>query len=324
MKDFSIHIKSQEACNLYANGNFIGFIDNLETFSIDLKVYCTKLIITKEPVSLKKDISLPYSIKVEFLDKVSCTSELATIVPYKNQEYDIILSTSEVNSHKELDRVYDNYVEQYNLVVVNDGSSFIHIYENGSIKLSCNTTEIHNISAHKHNDLIVLKGITRNQKYYIMIINTQDFSVMYQEEVEKYEETDNEIKTLQSINDIAKHGKVYSVNYTAPYDNYSYYVYLKDGVEPVSSHKLIPYAFLEAIKVENYDLAKSYMSESLSKDTTEQHLQQYFNNLQQIHYNTYNSNDNLVNYTLLCDGKNVSCDFTIFNGKIDDIEQKTI
>lgn len=64
MKNYSLHIKSPEACNIYVNGSFVGLIDNAETFALDLAVYSNTIIITKEPISANLDIVLPYSVKI--------------------------------------------------------------------------------------------------------------------------------------------------------------------------------------------------------------------------------------------------------------------
>lgn len=321
MKNFSIHIKSEDICNIYINGNFAGLIDNIETFTLDLRVYTNKLIITKEPVSKQKKLLLPYTIKLSLNDKPSCDSELVKVVPYKNQEYDIMLKSGEVKSHKKLEKVFDNYIEQYNLVVVNDGLSYINIYENGAIRLTLSTQELNTISAEKHDDIMLIKAITLNNKYFIMAINCQNFEVVYNQEVEKFEQNENEIKTLENINDIAKHGKVFSLYLKQPYTTYSYFVYMNNGVEPIMQPKLIPYAFLEAIKIKNYALAKQYLSEKLLKNTTDEHLDNYFYDLKDIHYNTYNDNENIINYTLFCGDKIKSYDFSVYNAKIDDIEE---
>ena len=83
MRDYSIHIKSPDAGNIYVNGKFVGFIDNIDTFFIDLKVYCNTLVITKEPESFQKKLLLPYTVKLNFTNgKINCDSDFVKVVPY--------------------------------------------------------------------------------------------------------------------------------------------------------------------------------------------------------------------------------------------------
>lgn len=323
MKDFSIHILSLEASNIYINGNFLGLIDNLETFSIDLKVYSNSLIITKEPISNNKKLMLPYTVKLEFTNNsIVCDSEFVTIVPYKNNEYEVVLNICEIKSNKPLNKVYDNYVGNYNVVVVNDGISYINIYEQNSLKWSANVPEINAVVCEMQNNKLIIKGATLNGKHYLIVLDEQ-FNELQNCEVEKIEQNEFQIKSLKKINDIAKHAIVKTINLNNLEQSEEYYVYLKDNAVIANHKKLVPYAFLEAIKIKNFNLAKEYLTPELSRKTQAEHLQNYFNNLSKIYYNSYLQNEYVINYTVLCDNYK-SYDFTIINNQIDDIEEITL
>lgn len=320
MKNFSIHLKSYDASNIYVNGNFAGLIDNVENFSIDIKVYCKTLTITKEPISQHKKLLLPYTVKLNFNSKISCNSDYVTIVPYKNDEHDILLDSCKVSSHKKLEKIYDDFVDNYNLIVVNDGASYINLYHMNVLKFSITTAEITNVVCEKKNDFILIKGSTGNG-YHLIILNEQNnFNVVYNSVCDKIEQTNSHIKILQKLNDIARHAYVTVFNFENGLKEDEYVVYLNEKEVLCEQNKLVPYAFLEAVKVKNYELAKQYLTPSLIEKTSNEHLENYFTNLQKIFYNTYTNNDNLINYTVLCDDFK-SYDFSIKNNKIDDIEE---
>ena len=319
MRDYSIHIKSPDAGNIYVNGKFVGFIDNIDTFFIDLKVYCNTLVITKEPESFQKKLLLPYTVKLNFTNgKINCDSDFVKVVPYIFAETDVILKECEVKSYKPVEKIYDNVFGDTNIVVVNDGSSYINIYENEVSKFSYSLPELTKVMCEKET-FLKLKGISANNKYYILILDN-NYNVIFNDEADKIEESDTEIKILQKINDIAKHARVTVINLTDATKN-NYYVYLNSDALTVNNNKIIPYAFMEAVKVNNYNLARTYLDDNLKHQTDDAHLKAFFTNLKNIYYNNYNINENLINYTVEFENTFKSLNFSILNNKIIEIEE---
>lgn len=319
MKDFNIHIKSLDACNVYINGNFVSLIDNKDTFVIDLKVYSNILIITKEPISNKKKVMLPYSIKLNFNDTVTTDCDYVTIVPYKNSEYDVILETCEVKHNKKPEKIYDDFADNYNIVVVNDGQSYVNIYQINVLKFSTTIPEITSVICEKVNNYIIIKG-AHGAKYYLLVIDENGYLPVINTECDQLEQNAQTIKYLKKMNDIAKHACVFAFDLQTGTPLEKYYVYLNENAVYTESEKLIPYAFLEALKVNNYNLARNYLSDELNSKTTNQHLSQFFPNIKKIYYNAYFLKDNVINYTVLCD-EYKNYDFYITNNKIIEIEE---
>ena len=91
----------------------------------------------------------------------------------------------------------------------------------------------------------------------------------------KIELVDNEIFVTKNANDIAAH---------QIYETYE----IKDNIEKINSRfkieiqtkplkgNIVPLVFIESIKIEDYDLAFSYLSEQLQQSTTVEHLKKYF------------------------------------------------
>ena len=60
------------------------------------------------------------------------------------------------------------------------------------------------------------------------------------------------------------------------YNKISYLVYDKNTPYIVKHKEFIPFAFFESIKIENFKLARSYMSDELSNKLSNAHLKKFF------------------------------------------------
>jgi hypothetical protein len=136
-------------------------------------------------------------------------------------------------------------------------------------------------------------------------------------EIEKLEENNNTLTGFSNIYDIAKHGHICEIDLYNTENINEYYV-VKDDISVCESKQLIPKAFLEAIKVQNFSLAKRYLNDSLCK-ASNSHFKTYFGTIQSIYYNAYN-NSNPVNYTVY-NGEYKSYNFKVCDNKICDIEE---
>lgn len=95
-------------------------------------------------------------------------------------------------------------------------------------------------------------------------------------------EEGKQIKSVTKLAGVAKHGKFRvfsSQNLSVSEDEL---VYLKK--EPVIPKNLRAkgFAFFEAVQVGDYDLARSYLSESLAKKLSDEHLQKFFGDFTDI------------------------------------------
>ncbi len=321
MLNYSIHLKSPDPCNLYVNGNFVGFLDNVETFSVDLKVYSSYLIVTKEPLSSDQKLLLPYTVKLNFLNhKVLAESTYTTVVPFLNHEYDVILQQCDQKHHKPVEKVYDETFEQTNFVVANDGTSYLNVYQNGNLKFSTTMPEIHSVICEKINNHFVLKGATNDGKFHLLVLNETTLQPVVNTQCDQVEQTPNSIKYLVKMHDIAKHAMVFELSFLENLEQNQYAVYLNENAQTTTNAKLIPFAFLEAVKLKNYTLAKQYLTPKLAESASDEHLNQYFLNLKHIYYNAYHTNPYSVNYTVECDELK-SITFTLENNKIADFEE---
>lgn len=164
-------------------------------------------------------------------------------------------------------------------------------------------------------NLILLKLSGKEEYLWVFNIETTDLRVLSGSKIEKI---NSEIFVSKTINSICKH------------DLYEVYE-LKDGNLIKNSEKLksnflensiknpnvIPYAFLEAVKLNDFDLARSYLTDSLSKSATNEHLKSYFKNIQKI----LPLKETLLG-TISSEGFYVYT-FVIKNGRIEEIGSKS-
>jgi len=100
----------------------------------------------------------------------------------------------------------------------------------------------------------------------------------------KIELFDNHLTVVKEVNDIANH-VIYQTFEIKDDDIVVKQDSLKYSFEEptlVSNPAVIPIAFLEAIKIEDFNLAKTYLEKNLAESTSENHLKNYFKSITKI------------------------------------------
>ena len=160
--------------------------------------------------------------------------------------------------------------------------------------------------------LVFLHLIGNEELLLIFSIKNHSLKIVSGTKIEKIE---NQILCSKEVNDFANR------------QVYEYYEISEDEVrqknikikynlqEPnlTANPNIIPMAFLEAIKIEDYEIAKKYLCDELRNNTTDVHLKKYFGN--------FSSFLNLKNSTLaiINSEKILICQFVINESKIQEI-----
>ena len=95
-------------------------------------------------------------------------------------------------------------------------------------------------------------------------------------------EDGKQIKSVTKINGVAKHGKFRVFNAQNLSVSEDELVYLKKEPQVPKNLRARGFAFFEAIKTGDYNLARSYLSESLSKKLSDEHLKSFFGDFSEI------------------------------------------
>ena len=172
-----------------------------------------------------------------------------------------------------------------------------------------------NASYHKSYDIIyaLLSG---EDKCMLVALNTKT-GKMKSFKGKEIEVKDNAFTVKQNFKDIAGH--IITTQYKIDKEGLKRIgheiTFEKDRARIVSSDKTIPYAFLEAVKVEDYPLAYSYLSEQLQNSLPQEALQSYFGKIS-CFFHVEDDKFLLKNG----DNKDLIALFSVSNGEIVDID----
>lgn len=132
---------------------------------------------------------------------------------------------------------------------------------------------------HKQNgDTLLLYAKTNNEKYLTALIQYQNkhYKCINIEQIDLLEIDKNKITTYKSLNNTAHHGIIKEYNFDNKFTLTTSLVSDPDGTTKIQSQDLIPYAFLDAIKAKDFDLARTYLSPTLSQKLSDDHLSTFF------------------------------------------------
>lgn len=316
MKEFNLHFYTSNPCNVFINGELIGYIDNNEKFFIDLVVFSPELIVTCEPISSTNELLIPFSFKLQYVNnKLLSSIPNALIVPFPNKHFDVVVNFKSVVLNNKTS-LFNKKVGNYNILAMIDSVSTISIFNNDTNLFTTKTNHLTDFNAELLGNLIIASAKSDSNKF-LLVFNTSTNNILVSDIFLKVEKTENNIKALKSLNNTLKHGKVFSIDVkTGEVTNYN--VYLED-YKPLHEQNLIPLSFLESIKAEDYKLAMTFLDGSLL-NVNELKLKQYFNEFENIYYNCYNLKQDVCNYTIT--GKeNKNFNFYLLNNKIIEIEE---
>lgn len=160
-----------------------------------------------------------------------------------------------------------------------------------NIKIECNNaskeyslnTKIVDLATKTNKNNLLVYSKCEDTKHVILALEYDGEKYNYKnlEIVDLLEEENGNISTYKNLNDFAGHGVVTTYDLNKEVCMTSTLVY---NTTPFLSRQkeLIPYAFFEAVKVKNFKLASSYLSQELSKMLSPKHLQSFFGDFIQV------------------------------------------
>ena len=130
-------------------------------------------------------------------------------------------------------------------------------------------------------NLLFLHLISKEETMWVFNLNNKSLRQFEGKKIELFE---NHLSVAKDVKDIANH-----VIYQTFEINNDEIITKKDSLkynlqEPVivTNPSIIPIAFLEAVKIEDFDLARRYLDNDLAKVTSDEHLKNYFKNIIKI------------------------------------------
>lgn len=297
-----IHVKCNEKVYASINGQKKYMVSKNQPLDIVIRKNC---YISFMPIN---DEFLPYSLSI---DDIKNNDNILKI-PYKDNHTDIyFIPTLKLTNLEEvlfLDKKYDkHYVKAfsntYTYINITDGN--YNFTKKIPQLISCDCT---------HEKHLILNGKLKNNEIYYLIFDLENNKIIVDDIFEIVEKENEKLRLMKNTQNIARHGLVYEYDINhGSIDKYS--IYIDDIPHKTNLLKAIPYAFIESIKLQDYNLAKSYLQDTF---VSNEHLKAYFGDIKEIFANPY-SHEN--NYTILNSNGYKSYTFEIKDNKIVDIEE---
>ena len=316
MKDIKyLHIANNFKSIVSINNNIVININSEDNNYTTIQTNNDNLYISYTPYSTSKGSYLPYAEKLN-LSNISLNNNLK-VIPFRNNHFEIYFNNLEVPNISPSEIISEEYFGKINIVILNNSSGNILFYENNKLKKQLTTYKITSAEISQIKNKITIKCLTQNDTYYIAILNIENLEILQEILCDSFEENNNEIKTLTRLNDFAFHGKINSFNFENGIVD-DYIVYINGKPETTDSFLLIPYAFLDAIKVGNYNLARTYLSHNLST-ASDSHLESYFGKIEEIFLDSYNLENFKIPYVIKNEIGFEFVDFIVEENKIIEI-----
>ena len=270
-----MHLTSAQPMVFSINSKQIGWIER-EYESIDLLVSREDFILSCFPISESAEtVSLSFSAKISAkANKLICDSKNITVTDYGKGHFALNvlpMTFPRINTRT------PPFYKVLGDVMISVNNSIINLSNGKNTLFHPLQTSIHNIDAVNSNELILVSGKTPNEKDYNLFIN-RNLQVEFEGTADKIEYTNNKIVTLNNVGDIARHGLVttYERRANGFHQTQQYSVYTQNDPVPPASDAALPLAFMEAINIENYTLARSYLHPSLSTALQDEQISAYF------------------------------------------------
>jgi len=311
------HFLSEIPCSISINGYNLGIIDNQTIFEKDIIAKCDNFFVTFTPF-LNKTNYLPYTYSISTQNISNLENSYIKIIPFPNNHYDILMKPFYYYQIENSKVLLNQNLDKYFVSILNDNISRITIFSGATIVFSMNTYLLKKAKANLKNNLIIIEGVIDYDNYYLLVINSKNFEIIFNDKIQSIEKTEDYLQTYKSLNTIAKHAEICKIDFKT-LDHQKYYVYEKEFIELPKNNLLIPYTFLEAVKYGDENIIRDNISINL-QNTPLLKFQEYFGNIQDIYLNRHSDFTNKINYTIF-NGSYKNFDFVIDANKITDIEE---
>lgn len=295
------HIKTKTNCIVSINGTKAYNITSEKPLDILAKKNCYVSLLPNN------DEFLPYTFSLNDIKQ----NENILIVTHPNHTEIYFTPTykiSDENCTTLIDKKYDDiYVS-----VKNSNCTYINISKLQNT-FTRKLPKFLNCKCDFDNNIFIY-GALNNDQTYVLIYDPNKDKILLEDIVEIVEKDKSTIRFMKNTQNLAHHGIVYEYDKNSDViDNYS--IYIDKNPHRTDIKEIMPYAFLESIKLKDFSLARSYLYDTF---VTNSNLESYFDNIDEIYLNPY-SND--IEYTTTSKGLSKTYRFELTENKIKDIEQ---
>ncbi|MBE5758294.1 MAG: hypothetical protein E7345_05190 [Clostridiales bacterium] len=317
MKENFLHFISETPFILNINGETIEKVDNEKIFECDIITNTENMFVTYLPITTNKNyISYTYLLDMKSTPKTDNSN--IKIIPFPNNHYDIIMTPFSCNNLTTPKVISNTQVGNYFVSIVNDANTKITILSGASIVFCTNIPLIKQAKVEMKKDFIIITGLISENEFYLLIINCENFKIVFSDYSHSIENTSEYIQSLKNLNDISKTAIVHKLDFKSK-NIEEFFVYQNETDHKVKSDILIAMNFLECIQIGNENKAKELLSDSYNNVNLST-FNNYFGKIKEIHLNRHEDFNGKANYTIIGDNiKNYN--FILENHHIQDIEE---
>lgn len=218
------------------------------------------------PLSQKNKNTFPFAIDLESPENTRFFSF------YSLKEFNLIYISSSLYIQNEITEIITTNKKECKVKLSEDYISFDCDNQKKTVFLN---QAFSDYSIKTLQNLLFLHLISENELMFVFNLNDKTLKEFSGKKIELFE---NHLSVAKEVNDIANH--VIFQTFEIKDDKI---ILQKDTLKynfekPVliTNPLVVPIAFLEAIKLEDFDLAKHYLCEGLKTTTSENHLKKYF------------------------------------------------
>jgi len=191
--------------------------------------------------------------------------------------------------------LFNSSIDKYFVSVITDTLTNVTIYSGSSTMFHAKLPLFKAVKVELKKELIIVQGLIDENTYYLLIIDTNNFSTIHSDISHSIEIDDTYLSTLKKMETICHHAEVVKVQ-IATKSKEKFYV-LENEQDKTINNYIIPLAFLQCIQVGDIENAKKFISNNYS-NTTIQQFQEYFGNISEIYLNRHDLVPQYFNYTV--------------------------
>lgn len=320
--EYFLHIKSQlPAVVTIANLSF--YLNKIEdSFSVKTTA---PAFITYQPTETQfmGAKTLPYIVC--FDPKTIAKNPQVQAVFYPENHIEVLLKPNNINLSPLPSQKITVAGHSYAIKTGGGDNSIVEISDRDLVYSHRFSSPLSSFRAKPLGKYIIFEGFGARTNLIVLESSQHDLIQQFSSVVDEIEIKDSVITAIKYNNDIAKQGIKHTINLQKNnFDITKKTIYLSGHPHMTSHSQIIPYAFIEAVQNKNYNLARQYLSRTLSDKLTNKHLDEFFKNLVSIRQNRYLPQHKNAHALIFKTNKTYTAklySFNISGGKIDNITE---
>ncbi len=275
MSNIHLHLCSTMPAVFCINNEQVGYCENLCQY-LDVLVCQEKFVLYVHPIDqiANTHCSLSYSTQINCNSpKPVANTNLITITDYGHNHYVICATPLLVPRITNIPPCYDT-CDTCTMSIINQNLNITNAQHNFNFNLQ---TPLKTAKMQKIDDFYAILGKNYDNSSYIMLLNKK-LQLLFDCYADKIEVGNSQIIALEYAHNIAQHGKVTEYSFASGNvkKEKTYTVYTQNIPTAPANSYAIPYAFLQAVSLLDFSLARSYLHPTLNQTLQNDNIRNFF------------------------------------------------